>query len=98
MFRKKVVLVEILVFLYIVNKKTRNFFDETKTIKKQKITKRSQPYKRYASTYNVETLKCFNPHLQPKDSESTSRNKSKDLLTELKGFKFVAILVLEFEK
>ena len=43
-------------------------------------------------------LKSFNPHLQPKDTKSASRNKSKDLLTKLKGFKFVAILVLEFEK
>ena len=41
-------------------------------------------------------MNSFNPHL--KDSESTIRNKLKDLLTELRGFKFVTALVVEFDK
>ena len=39
-----------------------------------------------------------NSKLQLKDIAYTIRNKLKDLLTELKGFKFVTILVLEFKK
>ena len=40
----------------------------------------------------------FNPELQLKDTESTFRDKLIDLSTELKGFKFLKALVLEFEK
>ena len=41
----------------------------------------------YANTYKNEILKSFNPELQLQDSEYIIRNKLKDLLTELKGFK-----------
>ena len=74
------------------------FFDETKTIRKAKIQKQSHAYKDYASTYNVENLRSYNPELQHKDIESAVRNKLKDVLTELKGFKFQKTLVLEFKK
>ena len=43
-------------------------------------------------------LNSFNLKLQPKDTKSLIRNKLKDLLTELKGFKFVTTLVLELRK
>ena len=69
-----------------------------KKIKNAKITKRSHAYKGYASTYCVKTLICFNPELQIKDTEYANRKKLIDLLTELKGFKFVTALVLEFKK
>ena len=58
--------------------------------------KRFYTYKVYAGTCNVEILNSFNPELEIKDTESAIRNKIKDLLTESKGFKFVATLVLEF--
>ena len=74
------------------------FFYETKTTKKAKITKPSHAYKSYASTYKVDFFNLFNPELQLKDTESAIRSKAKDLLTELKGVKFVMILVLEFKK
>ena len=43
-------------------------------------------------------MNCFNPELQLEDTESAIRNKLIDLLTELKGFKLVTALILEFKK
>ena len=87
---------KILIALYI--KKKVKAFCMKKKIKNAKITKRSYAYKGYASTYCVKTLICFNPELQIKDTEYANRKKLIDLLTELKGFKFVTALVLEFKK
>ena len=53
----------------------------------------SHASKSYASSYKVEILNSFNPELQVKNSESVIKNKLIDLLTELKGFKFVTIIV-----
>ena len=39
-----------------------------------------------------------NPEPQIKDTEPEIKNKLIDLLTEIKGFKFVTTLVLEFKK
>ena len=63
-----------------------------------KITKQAHAFKGYASSYNVEILNSFNPELQLKDTESAIKNKLKELLTELRGFKFVTTLVLVFRK
>ena len=41
-------------------------------------------------------LNSFNPELQPSDTECAIKNKLKDILIELKGFKFVTTLVSEF--
>ena len=54
--------------------------------------------KGYASTYNVEISNSFNPKLQLKDTKSTIKNQLIELLTQLKGFNFVATLVLVFKK
>ena len=56
----------------------------------------------YASIYSVEIQNSLNLELQLKDTKSAIRNKLIDLLTdflltELKGFKFVRTLVLEFK-
>ena len=64
----------------------------------QKITKRYHAFKGYVISYNVKILNCFNPELQLKDNESAIRNKPINVLTELKVFKFVTTLVLEFNK
>ena len=40
----------------------------------------------------------YNPEPQIKDTESEIKNKLIDLLTEIKGFKFVTTLVPEFKK
>ena len=56
--------------------------------------KLSHAYKFYASSYNVEILNYFNPELQLKNTESGIKNKLKDLLSELRGFKFVTTLVI----
>ena len=45
-----------------------------------------------------EILNAFNPELQLKDTEFAIRNKPIDLLTEMKRFKYVITLVLEFKK
>ena len=63
-----------------------------------KIAKREQTFKVYASIYNVEILDSFNPGLQLKDTESAIKSKHTELLTQLKGFKFVTKLVLVFKK
>ena len=42
-------------------------------------------------------MNSFNPELQLKDTESVTKNKLIDLLSELKGFKFVTTIVLEFK-
>ena len=59
--------------------------------------KRSHAYKGYVSAYKVEILKPFNRELL-KDTESAITNKLKDLLTEMKGFKLVTRLALEFKQ
>ena len=48
--------------------------------------------------YNVEILNSFNPELQLKDTESAVKSKLIELLTRLRGFKFVTTLVLVFKK
>ena len=60
--------------------------------------KRSYACKGYASSYNVKISNSFNPGLQLKDTESAIKNKLIDLMTELKGFKFLTILVLELKQ
>ena len=51
-------------------------------------------FKDFESSYNVEVLNSFDPKLQLKDTGYAIRNKLKKLWTELRGFKFVTILVL----
>lgn len=43
-------------------------------------------------------MNSFISELQLKNTESTIRNKLKDLLTELSGFKFATTLVIGFKK
>ena len=57
-------------------------------------TKRKHAFKGYASAYNIEILNSFNPELHLKDTESASKSNLIELLTQLKGFKFVTTLVL----
>ena len=64
--------------------------------KNVKITKQKHAFKGYASVYNVEVLNSFNIELQLKDTESAIKSKLIELLTKLKGFKFVTALVLVF--
>ena len=66
--------------------------------KNMKIIRRAHAFKSFASSYNVAILDSFNPELQLKDTESTIKSKLIDVLTQLKGFKFVATLVLVFKK
>ena len=65
-------------------------FFSKKTIK---LTKREHAFKGPASNYNVEILNSFNPELQLKDTESAIKSKLLGLLSELRGFQFVAPLV-----
>ena len=80
--------------LYSDTKKNENFLNE----KNVKITKREHTCKGFGSTFNVGILNFFHPELQLKDSESAIKKKLIDLLTQLKGFKFVTTLVLVFKK
>ena len=75
-----------------------HIFGERKTMKYIKITTKSHAYKGYASSYNVEILNSFNPEIQLKNIKSGTKIKLNDLLTKLKGFKFMAALVIEFLK
>ena len=63
-----------------------------------KITKEAHAFKGFASSYNVETVNSFNPEPQLKDTESATKSKLLDLLTQLKGFKFMTTLALVFKK
>ena len=63
-----------------------------------KITKQSHAHSGYSSTYDIETLKSFNPELQLEDNESAIKNRLKNLMTKLEGFKLKKTLVLEFIK
>ena len=63
----------------------------------KKIRKRVHAFIGYVSTYNVEILNYFNSELKLKDTESANKSKLIELLTQLKGFKFVAILFLVFK-
>ena len=63
-----------------------------------KITKQADAFKDYAITYNVGILSFFNPELRLKDTESEIRNNLIQLLSELRGFRFVTALVLVFKK
>ena len=71
--------------------KRENVFD-----KKCKLAKRSHSYKRYASTCNVEILNSFHPELQVKHTEFAIENELIYQLSEVREFKFVTRLVLEF--
>ena len=66
--------------------------------KNAKLIKQSYAFKGDASFYYVEILNSFNPEPQLKDTKSVIKNKLIDLLSELKGFKFMTALVLEFKK
>ena len=77
-----------------IAKQKKFFLDE----KNAKITKQSHAYRGFASTYNFKILDSFNPELQLKDTESGIKNKLVNLLSELRGFKFLTILVAEFKK
>ena len=67
-------------------------------ISKQKNCKNKTVLQGFASTYNVEVLNSFNPQLQLKDAEFAIKCKLIELLTRLKGFKFVITLNLVFKK
>ena len=79
--------------LYIA-KKNNDFVNK----KNVKITKREHAFKDYASTYNVEISNSFNPKLQLNDTESSIKSELIDLLSKLRGFKFLTTLVLAFKK
>ena len=69
-----------------------NFLNE----KNIKITKRDHAFKGYESTYNVEILNSFHLELQFKDTKSAIKSELTELLTQLKGLKFVTKLFLLF--
>ena len=52
----------------------------------------------FPSTQNVEVLSSFKSELQLKDTESAAKSKLIELLTPLKGFKFVTTLISVFKK
>ena len=57
---------------------------------------RSHVLKNYAHTYNVEILIFLNPELQLNKNEFIIKNKLKNLLNEIRGFKFVITSVINF--
>ena len=55
-------------------------------------------YKDCASRYSVQLLNSFDFEVKLKDTKSAIKNKLITLLPELRGFKFVRKLFLEFKK
>ena len=84
----------LLLFLIYINNLSGNLIPNPKL--NPVFNKQAQEviFKDYASSYNVEILKSFNLRLHLKDTESAIKIKLIDLLSELRGFKFVTILVL----
>ena len=60
--------------------------------------KRFHVYQGYASTYNVNILNYLNVELQVENTEPAVKIKLKDLLSELRRFKFRIKFVLGFKK
>ena len=66
--------------------------------KKQKPFKQKKSKNNFTKVYNVEILNCFNPELQLKDTEFAIKSKLTNLLNQLRCFKFVITVVLEFKE
>ena len=62
------------------------------------LNKQNEKNKTSTCPYNVEVLNSFNHELQLRDPELVIKNKLIHLFTQLKSFKFVAILVLVLKK
>ena len=86
--------------LYIVKNQNLKFFtQESKIIYEKKSIKRSHAFKTYAQTYILETLHSFNPEIQLKNTKcAIVKKRLKNLLNELRGFKFVTAFAAEFKK
>ena len=78
--------------LYSDTKKVKIFLNERNV----KTAKQEHAFIGYVRTHNVAITSHFNPELQLKDTESVIESKVIELLTQLKGFKFVTTLVLVF--
>ena len=78
--------------LYSDTKKVKIFLNERNV----KTAKQEHAFIGYVRTHNVAIVSYFNPELQIKDTESVIESKVIELLTQLKGFKFVTTLVLVF--
>ena len=63
-----------------------------------KIAKREHAFQGYANTCNVKIWNAFNPELQLEDTVSAIKSKLIELLTQLKGFKFLPTLVSVFKE
>ena len=55
---------------------------------KLSIVKRSQAFERYAGSYNIEIIVSKDPLVQLEPSKSSIKDLFKDLLDEIKGFKY----------
>ena len=62
------------------------------------MMRRSSVNKGYGSTYNIVVFNPFYLEKLLKDTESTNKNKLKNLLIELTGFKFATTLILKYKK
>ena len=62
------------------------------------IKNRERAFKGYASTYNIEILDSFKPELRLKGGVSAFKSRLIESLTQLRGFKVLATLVLVFKK
>ena len=66
--------------------------------KNVKIIKRAHASRGYTNSHKVDILNSFNPELQLKDTKFAIKTKLIELLTQLKGFKFVVTLVSVLKK
>ena len=63
-----------------------------------KIAKREHAFQSYANTCNFKIWNTFDPELQLEDTVSAIKSKLIELLTQLKGFKFLPTLFLVFKE
>ena len=64
------------------------FYDELSVVKKSKA------FKEYARSYKVEIIDSRNPLVQLEASKSSTKDLFKDLLNEIKGFKYQATVTV----
>ena len=58
----------------------------------------SNSYDKYAYRYNIDILNLFDPELQLINIKPMTKNKLKELVSELKKLKVQTTLVLEYKK
>ena len=78
--------------------KNLNFFLMKQRLQKKQKQQNKQMVLEFMHALNVEILSSFNPELHLKNTEASIKNELKDLLNELRVFKYFITLVEKLKK